>query len=327
VAPLSPDEVLPGPVREFRLAQEGESLVLSWLFPLENQLGQPLTQLRGFSVYRCETEGVGAQPGCLRDFAVVADIDLAYPKAGQVKGEAVLYRDVKVKPGRRYDYKVAAYGAGRYLGEFSRTLSHAWGVLPQAPRELQAQPGDRTVSLTWAPVMRLADGSPAVDLAGYRVYRRDPGEVVRRLTPEPVPAPAFQDVAVTNDVEYTYMVRAVRRLGPDFLESLDSAPVAVTARDTTPPPPLLNLVAVPTAKGVELRWYESPAADLAGYRVYRRAAGEARFTLLTPKLLIRPYFVDTQAPPSRSYTYYVTALDDAKPPNESLPSEEAEVNL
>ncbi len=325
VAPLSPDEVLPGPVREFRLSQEGESLVLSWLFPLENRLGQPLTQLKGFSLYRCETDGVAPDRRCLKDFAVLADIDLSYPRVGQVQGEAVVFRDTRLRPGRRYEYKVAAYGPRRYLGDFAPALSHAWGVLPQAPRDLKAQPGDRSVTLTWTPVARLADGSPTTDLAGYRVYRRDPGRSAQRVTPQLLPEPVFQEVALMNGVEYTYTVRAVRRVGPDFLESLDSPAVTVLPRDTTPPPPLLNLMAVPTAKGVELRWDESPAKDLAGYRVYRRAGGEPRFTLLTPKLLARPYFVDTQASPGRTWIYYVTAVDDAQPPNESLPSEEAEV--
>lgn len=326
VTPLFPDEVLPGPVRDFRLAQEGDFLVLSWRFPTEDRLGQPLTQLKGFRLYRCELPGVSPDRRCLRDFAVVADIDLAYPMGARVEGDLVLWRDTRLAPGRRYEYKVAAYGPGRWPGEFSPTLSHAWGVLPQAPRELTATPGDRSARLTWSPVTRLADGSPAPDLAGYRIYRREAGGPARALTPEPLEEPAFQDVALNNNVEYIYTVRAVRRLGPDWLESLDSPPARVTPRDLTPPPPPLNLVAVPTRQGVELRWDPSPAPDLAGYRVYRREAGEPGVTVLTPQLIPRPGFVDRQAAPGRRYVYRVTAVDDATPPNESPPSEEAEVS-
>ncbi|MCL6622266.1 MAG: fibronectin type III domain-containing protein [Syntrophobacterales bacterium] len=323
-APLSPDELLPGPVRDFRLSQEGNSLVVSWRFPTQDRLGQPLTQLRGFSLYRCETAGVMPDDRCLRNFVVRADIDLAYPREAQVQEDRVIYQDTRLVPGRRYEYKVAAYGPGRWLGEFSPTLSHAWGVLPQAPRELTATPGDRSARLTWSPVTRLADGSPAPDLAGYRVYRREAGGPARNLTPEPLGEPAFQDVALKNNVEYIYTVRAVRRLGPDWLESLDSPALRAVPRDLTPPPPPLNLVAVPTRQGVELRWDPSPAPDLAGYRVYRRAAGKPGITLLTPQLLTRPGFVDRQAAPGRLYVYQVTAVDDATPPNESPPSEEAE---
>ncbi|MEJ5331101.1 MAG: fibronectin type III domain-containing protein [Desulfobaccales bacterium] len=324
---MSPDEMLPGPVKDFRLSQEGNSLVLSWRFPTADRQGQPLTQFRGFSLYRCETPGILPDDRCLKDFVVVADIDLAYPKEARIEGDRVVYQDTRLVPGRRYDYKVAAYGPGRWLGEFSPVRSHAWGVLPQAPRELSATPGDRSVTLTWSPVTRLADGSAAADLAGYHLYRREKGGPVRRLTPEPVREPQYQDVGLKNNLEYIYTVRAVRRLGPDLLESLDSPAARAVPRDLTPPPPPLNLVAVPTKQGVELRWDPSPAPDLAGYRVYRRAAGEPRATLLTPQLLTRPAYVDRQAAPGRLYIYQVTAVDDASPPNESPPSEEAEVGL
>lgn len=118
------------------------------------------------------------------------------------------------------------------------------------------------------------------------------------------------------------MIRSVRRLGPDLLLSLDSPVRTVKAQDLTPPPPLLNLVAVPTAKGVELRWDPSPAKDLAGYRVYRRLAGEMQSVRLTLELVTKPYFVDAQAAPGQTYYYSVTAVDDSRRANESLPSEE-----
>ncbi|OGP69448.1 MAG: hypothetical protein A2Y80_00590 [Deltaproteobacteria bacterium RBG_13_58_19] len=325
LAPVSPDAVLPGVVREFKLAQEGESLVLSWLLPRENLLGQPLTQVKGCRLYRGEIRGVEPIPGCPPDLILLADIDLAYPRAGEVRGEAIVYRDLNLVPGWRYSYQVAAYLEEDYPGPWSKTLSHAWGLLPRAPKELKAQAGDRLVGLAWSPVTQLANGSPLRDLEGYYLYRRARGEDWRRLTPEAVKDSAFQDVAAANDVEYTYKVRAVRRLGPDRLESLDSPTVAAVPEDLTPPPPLLNLVMVPTTEGVALRWEISPAPDLAGYRVYRRRSGEARFTRLTAELIKKPYFLDAQVSKGQTYYYYVTAVDNSRRANESLPSEETAV--
>jgi|UniRef100_A0A7C3WQF1 fibronectin type 3 domain-containing protein len=324
--PLPPEAVLPGPVKEFSLVQEGEGLLLSWQFPTENQLGQPLTQLSGFRLERCETKELSPPLGCLVDFIVVADIELDYPRVGQVKDGSVFYRDHKLTPGRRYYYRVAAYDPSRYPGAWSRVLSHAWGVLPQTPQQLEAEAGDRQVVLSWSPVTRLKDGSPARDLAGYYVYRRAAGGDWTRITPALVTDTAFRDVTVKNDVEYTYMVRAVRQVGPDRLESLDSPTRTVKPEDLTPPPPVLNLVAAITAKGVELRWDDSPAPDLAGYRVYRRRAGEAHFTRLTPELLKKPYYVDTRVSRGQTYYYYVIAVDNSRRANESLPSEETVVN-
>ena len=324
-APLSPDLVLPAAVRDFRLSQEGESLVLRWSFPQVNQLGQPLTQLEGFRLYRGAAPGISSAAGCAPDFTLLAEIDLAYPKVGEVKGDRVAYRDADLTPAKTYSYRVAAYGPGGDLGAWSPVLSHAWDILPRAPGAPILEAGDREVHLAWPEVTALQNGAPFRDLAGYTVYRRTAPEDWQRLTPSPLAATTYQDVAVKNEVEYTYKIRAVRRLGDYTLESLDSPSRAVTARDLTSPPPPLNLVVVPTTRGVELRWEPSPAADLAGYRVYRVQAGGASPVRLTPELVKKPYFVDTQASPGQTYYYSVTAVDDSARANESQPSEEASV--
>ena len=323
MAPLSTDEVLPGPVREFRLSQEGDSLVLSWLFPKEDQLGRLLTRIQGFRLERAEVKGVQPAPAPPTQFLTVADIDLAYTKAGLVQGESVLYQDRDLRPDRRYYYRAAGYDTDRYRGTWSPVLTHAWGLLPRGPRDLKAAPGDKQVRLAWAPVSQFQDGSPLRDLAGYLIYRRSGSSGWLRVTPKPVVQTDFQDVAVLNDVEYTYTLRAVRQVGGDLIESHDSPLQIAMPEDRTPPPPLLNLVVVPTDRGLEARWDPSPAADLAGYRVYRREAGEPTFARLTPQLLTRPYLVDSRVVKGKTYYYYVTAVDDSRRANESLPSEEA----
>jgi len=88
-----------------------------------------------------------------------------------------------------------------------------------------------------------------------------------------------------------------------------------------PPPPVQSVLVVATSQGVELRWEESPAPDVAGYRVYRRSTGEEKYTRLTPDLAKKPYFVDGQVKRGQTYHYYVTAVDDSPRANESLPSE------
>ena len=325
MSPLSHDEVLPGPVREFRLSQEGDSLVLSWLFPKEDLLGRPLTRLQGFRLERAEVKGVRPAPAAPMQFLTLADIDLAYAKVGLVRGESVLYQDRDLKPDRRYYYRAAGYDTNRYPGTWSPVLNHAWGLLPRGPRDLKAAPGDKQVRLAWAPVSQFQDGGPLRDLAGYLIYRRSGSSAWLRVTPKPLVQTDFQDVAVLNDVEYTYTVRAVRQVGEDLIESHDSPLQIAMPEDRTPPPPLLNLVVVPTDRGLEARWDPSPAPDLAGYRVYRRGAGEAAAARLTPQLVTRPYFVDTNVVKGRTYYYSVTAVDDSRRANESLPSEEAGV--
>jgi len=126
---------------------------------------------------------------------------------------------------------------------------------------------------------------------------------------------------VLNDVEYTYKIQAVRPVGGDVLASLDSPTRIAMPEKRTPPPPVQNVLVVATSQGVELRWEESPVPDVAGYRVLRRSSGEEKYTLLTPDLAKKPYFVDARVNRGQTYHYYVTAVDDSPRANESLPSE------
>ncbi len=321
MTPFAPDRVVPAAVRDFQVNQEGNALVLTWLLPRENLLGQPLTQVQGCRVYRAALKGVSPEALASSDFSLYADIDLAYPQRGQVQGEALLFRDRELTPGQRYYYRVAAYDQDGYPGAWSKTLSQAWGWLPRTPAGFKAVPGDKLVALSWTPVTALDDGSPARDLAGYLIYRLSGQGPWLKLTPAPVTANNFQDVAVLNDVEYTYKVQAVRRLGDDLLASLDSPARLAMPEKRTPPPPLLNVLAVATDQGAELRWEPSPVPDLAGYRIYRRETGEGKYQLMNKELVKKPYFVDTQVRRGRTYHYYVTAVDDSPRANESIPSE------
>jgi hypothetical protein len=321
IAPYAPDQVLPAPVRDFHLSQEGDALLLTWRLPRENLLGQPLTQVQGCQVYRAVLRGVSPAALMSSDFALYADIDLAYPQRGEVRGESLRLQDRDLLPDHRYYYRVAAYGPDGHLGGWSRTLSHAWGWLPRAPGALQAVPGDKVVSLSWSPVTKLQNGAPIRDLAGYLVYRLSGQWPWIQVTPTPVRQDKFQDVAVLNDVDYNYKVVAVRRLDGDLLASRASPTQRAMPEKTTPPPPVLNVLAVPSPQGVALRWEPSPAPDLAGYRIYRRQMGEEKYRRLNTELVKKPYFVDSQVKRGVTYYYYVTAVDDTPRANESLPSE------
>lgn len=318
--PIPPDSLTPGRVRNFQIKQEGNGLVLSWLVPTVNIDNQPLTEIAGFHLLR-GYEDLGRGGGCPPELEQVADIDLAYPVVGEVRGEAVFYRDTELAPGQRYSYQVVGVDRDRRVGVFSGILAFNWDVLPQPPEKVQAQAGDRLVVLTWAPVARLADGRPVPGGVTYDVYRRDPGGEVLKVNPQALNSPGFQDVSAANDVDYSYRVRAVRQVETNVLESLDSAAVTAKAEDLTPPAPVLNLVAALTVKGIELRWEAGQEKDLAGYRVWRRRPEEAQFQLAHAGLLRTVYFVDARVKKGGVYYYYVTAVDTSRRANESLPSE------
>ncbi len=78
---------------------------------------------------------------------------------------------------------------------------------PQAPTGLVLVPGGGfgetpSIDLAW-------DANPEADVLGYNVYRREGTGAFVRVTPDPVPAPAFRDPHVHGGAQYTYRVTAV----------------------------------------------------------------------------------------------------------------------
>jgi len=318
--PMPPDSLVPGEVRNFTVRQDGPALRLTWLLPRVNIDNQPLTDIQGFRILRRGEPQVAAAP-CPPDLDLFAVIDLSFPQSGEVAGEAVSFRDEQLEPGRRYYYQVVGFARGGHLGRPSAVLSHAWETLPQAPASLSAQAGDRQVQLAWPPVRRLADGRPLPVAVTYNIYRQESPGSWTLLNQSPVTEANFLDISAANDVTYRYLVRAVRQVGGDVLESLESPVQTAKPVDMTPPAPVVDLVAVPTDQGIELRWEPGREPDLAGYLVFRRSLAEPQFQPMTPRLLTQPYFVDAAASRGVTYFYYVVAVDNSRRANRSLPSE------
>jgi fibronectin type 3 domain-containing protein len=128
-----------------------------------------------------------------------------------------------------------------------------------------------------------------------------------------------------------YTVRSVATFGADLVESADSSPVMVTARDVFPPTaPLALEAAVILATGqapayVELSWGISPEPDLAGYRVYRSDLETASGDRLNTELLPSPAFRDISVVSGKRYFYRVSAVDRSG--NESAASSAAAADI
>ena len=95
---------------------------------------------------------------------------------------------------------------------------------PAAPTGLAAVPSEGGISLIWEP-------NPEIDLGGYLVLRREPGDAtLRQLTPAPIADARFRDTGVQPGRRYIYSVVALDTQLPLPNTSPESAPVEETAR-------------------------------------------------------------------------------------------------
>ncbi|MGH9585597.1 MAG: fibronectin type III domain-containing protein [Acidobacteriaceae bacterium] len=139
------------------------------------------------------------------------------------------------------------------------------------------------------------------------------------------------DPDASLDHTYTYLLQRIEKASIEGrtieVASAPGASITINARDLFPPatPSGLEAVADSEAHSIDLSWQPDTEPDLAGYRIYRRAAGSAAAPARIGAVAAGPSFRDTTAQPGRSYQYSVTAVD--RDGNESPRSNEVEESL
>ncbi|MGH9397185.1 MAG: fibronectin type III domain-containing protein [Terriglobia bacterium] len=177
--------------------------------------------------------------------------------------------------------------------------------------------------LQWSAPQQSLSGTPLHALLGYRVYRSMEAKPGAFTLIGQTRSPVYRDTHFHFGTTYLYKVRAIFSLDGYTAETADSIPVEITPRPVFPPPAPQGLTAVFTGKAVELIWEPDVEPDIAGYNVYRQAAGEPA-RRLNQQLLRTPVFTDSAVAAGARYNYWVTALDLEN--NESKASSEASVD-
>jgi predicted small lipoprotein YifL len=323
--PLPPESNVPAAVTDLQAWPRDGRVFLGWTIPTRNIDGSKLEDLLGFKVFRMARSLISAEcPECPRNFKVVAEIDIDYPRTAQVEGGRVLWADPTVKPQTEYTYLVRGYNFYKSPSPESNRVAVFWAQSLPAPEEVRVQSGNQALEITWRSAPARGEAPSA---AGFNLYRRTEGERFgfRPLNPELLKEPRFVDGGLQNGKKYYYEVRAVRNFHGTLIESPASAVVEGIPAKRVPPSPPRGLVAVFQEGGVLLRWEENPEPDIAGYEVYRRAEGEETFRKLNSSLIREPQFLDASADPKKSYTYRLKAVDSSPAHLESDFSQDAEV--
>lgn len=180
------------PAAPTNLAAEADEnqIRLSWQAPATSEDGSPLTDLKGYNIYRSPAKGT---EGALINQQLV-------------KGTS--FTDIGLETGKSHYYQVKAVD----------NLTPPWSeskpsnvvaaapedrTPPKPPITLIAVPTAKEVRLTWEP-------NREKDLAGYRVYRSTtPGQGHQPVTPAPIGINSYADTDVKPGTSYYYVVTAV----------------------------------------------------------------------------------------------------------------------
>jgi len=199
------------PPQEFQARLTAQGIVLSWTSEAAPQDSEPsihyVVRVHRNALDSEERSLVGEVP--LGGDHTLTDSSFEWEKTYQYRAQTVTVIHETNKP------EVQIEGSdtpGKFI--------FADDVFPPAiPAGLQAAfsgPGQQPfVDLIWAP-------NTDLDLAGYNVYRHEPGTAPVRLNSELVKTPAYRDTAVVPGRTYLYSVSAVDLRGNESTRSEDA---------------------------------------------------------------------------------------------------------
>jgi uncharacterized repeat protein (TIGR03806 family) len=234
------------------------------------------------------------------------------------------YTDSNLTPTTSYTYTVRAFDGATPPNEsaFSTAATATTPdppVIDTTPPTVPANFTGTALSTTEIRLSWTASTDSGIGVAGYHVYRNGattPTATVNGAT-------TFTDIGLTANTTYTYALRAFDAAtpanvsGPTATLNVNTLAVA----DTTPPtvPGTLTATAL-SSSSIRLNWIASTDAGtgVAGYRVYQNgSATPLAGTITAVTTTITGLAANTQ------YSFAVTAIDRANPPNESGASNSA----
>ena len=325
---------VPQAVKDFSLFQKGDKLTLSWSNPTAYADGNPLQEILEVEIWMAEedkTEGTPGRKLSVKEFedkakllvrlnksqfsflvlkeAEAQKLSYVYPLGTEKIGRKVLTFAVRIKDEKRR------------TSEFSEPMSIEVQASPLPAQNVRAAVFEKYIEVRWDASSVKAGAPIPPEPVGYNVYRSEGEGIPDRLNSSPVKEKEYRDASFSFGRTYRYLIRAVASDAVPFRESDDSEVVKILAKDTFPPSPPTALTIISGTGFIALSWEANQEPDLAGYRVWRRVAGQADFVLLKPLPATENTYSDSLVEKNKRYDYAITALDNAG--NESPKSETA----
>jgi hypothetical protein len=331
--------IVPTPITDLSARQVGDTVILNFTLPTTSTDLQPLADIPSVEIYRNTPQtAVPAPKGRAKDQIMEHLADTVPSETiQQYQGNGRIEFPDKLDPSELNDggadviYTVRTRVSRARASADSNRVALRLYAPPSTVQGLRATLTQTAVVLDWSASPeqgKSVSGRPA----GFQIYRAevDPTKAgaailnpsdAKLIAPEQslaqTTAAHYADANFQLGHTYIYRVREVWQFGNELVESADSVPAVLTAKDIFPPatPQGLEAVGVATGAGtpasIELTWTINSEPDLAGYNVYRSEEAEAPGQKLNSELLLAPTFRDMSVPPGKRYFYRVGAVDQS----------------
>jgi hypothetical protein len=332
--------IVPVPVGDLSARQVGDTIILNFTLPTTSTDLQPLVDIPSVEVYRntpqtatpaAKSRAKNKNTERLVD-TIPSEMIEQYRRTGHIEfPDKLNASDLTTESGTDLTYTVRARVSRAKASADSNAVTVRVYPPPATVQGLRVTPTEEALVLDWSAAQAVAEADGAKS-AGFRIYRAevDPTTAdtavlnpsqAKLLAPEQLlgqtTATEYRDMSFQFGHTYLYEVRAVEQFGPATIESADSTPAVLTAKDIFPPaaPRDLEAVSVAATKeasaSVELTWTINTEPDLAGYNVYRSGDAETPGQKLNSELLLVPTFRDISVVPGKGYFYRVGAVDQS----------------
>jgi len=352
--PIARHPIVPVPVTNLKARQVDDTVFLDFTMPSTSTDQQPLAETPSVAIYRrraaqsapaaSKRVPKNKNMGQLVD-SIPANALPQYQKNGGIEFPDKLDpSELSSVTGNELVYTVrTSISATKESADSNPAALRVYS--PPAPvRDLRATLTETALVLDWSAPQQ--PGNTAAKPIGFHVYRAevDPetaqAAVVDASQAKLIAPPIlltqttetrYRDTSFQFGHTYLYSVRDAVQFGTETVESADSAPAVLDAKDIFPPATPLGLeaVVVPATNAmpasVELTWAINTEADLAGYDVYRSQGADMPGLKLNSEPLSAPTFHDMSVLPGTSYFYRVGAVDRSGNESALSPAVEAQI--
>jgi len=313
--PLPPILLIPEKINDLTAHQVGKKVQLLFTLPAKNTNGSSPANINKIIVYKkmeskekvfLEIKEESFNNYIENKMFLLFDNDIS---------------DEVLKSGKDIKYYVKVFSK---KGKSSGTSNIASVKLNEAlmvPENIKYKIKENSIEISWD---YKQEGKDGIYFNIYKGTEKD-FKPIKPLNPQLIDKRIYEDKEVQEGKAYYYRIRAIKK--EENRESEDSETLMAEYVDTFPPSAPSDLVAVPSENKIILHWQPVEAPDFNGYKIYKKSSKETSFQLVTLHPIKDTSYEDKDVEPDLEYEYYITAIDKALKPNESLPSKSVQIKL